>query len=43
MANYHQLSPYSCGEMDLNTKTEPKNPSAPDEHANAHTDARGIA
>ena len=39
LAKYHQPSPYSCWETDLNTKSEPKSPSAPDKHADAHVGA----
>ena len=47
MAKYHQPSPNSFCEMDLNAKTYPKSPNAPDAHVVAHEDAyidaRGIA
>ena len=47
LAKYHQPSPYSCWEMDLNAKTEPKSPRAPDvlgdAHADLNADAMGIA
>ena len=47
MAKYHQPSTYSFCEMDLNAKTYPKSPNAPDAHVDAHEDAhidaRGIA
>ena len=47
VAKYHQPSPYSFCEMDLNAKTYPKSPNAPDAHVDVHEDAhigaRGIA
>ena len=41
LAKYHQPSPYSGSEMDLNAKIEPQNPRACD--TDTHAQAGGIA